>query len=103
MKFHMIHLKYEESKKAEFDGIRSYDVIGANGATYCKNVGSAEAEFICRSVNNAEERMEKAFAIANNAIYFNDRSDYLQALYETCKALNPNWEDGLIGNEYIEE
>lgn len=47
--------------------------------------------------------MEKAFAIANNAIYFNDRSDYLQALYETCKALNPNWEDGLIGNEYIEE
>lgn len=57
-------------------------------------------EFYAKTVNG---RIEKAFAIANNTIYFNDRSDYLSALYEVCKALNPNLEDRLIGNEYIEE
>jgi len=35
------------------------------------------------------EKNDKAFAIANNAIYFNDRSDYLSALYEVCKTLRP--------------
>lgn len=48
------------------------------------------------------ERREKAFALANNAIYFNDRSDYLKALYEVCNILKPigNTE---IGKKYIEE
>lgn len=49
------------------------------------------------------ENVKKAFAIANNAIYFNDNSDYLTALYEVCKALNPDIEDALIGSKYIEE
>ncbi|ENZ33488.1 hypothetical protein HMPREF1084_01957 [Clostridium butyricum 60E.3] len=53
-----------------------------------------------RLTNN--ERIEKAFAIANNAIYFNDRSDYLTALYEVCNILKHigNTE---IGKNYIEE
>ena len=47
------------------------------------------------------ERNEKAFTIANNAIYFNDRSDYLSALHEVCKMLKPQIEENLIGNKYI--
>lgn len=46
---------------------------------------------------------KKAFAIANNVIYFNDRSDYLSALYDICKALNPELDENLIGSKYIEE
>jgi hypothetical protein len=49
------------------------------------------------------ERNKKAFAIANNAIYFNDNSDYLSALYQVCKMLNPQDEENLIGKKYIEE
>lgn len=47
--------------------------------------------------------VKKAFAIANNAIYFNDNSDFLTALYQVCKTLNPEIEDELIGSKYIEE
>lgn len=47
--------------------------------------------------------VKKAFAIANNAIYFNDRSDYLGALYDICKGLNPEINEKLIGSKYIEE
>ena len=49
------------------------------------------------------DNVKKAFAIANNAIYFNDNSDYATALYQVCKALNPELEDELIGSKYIEE
>jgi hypothetical protein len=49
------------------------------------------------------DNVKKAFAIANNAIYFNDSSDYLTALYQICKTLNPEIEDELIGSKYIEE
>jgi hypothetical protein len=48
-----------------------------------------------------EEKENKAFSIANNVIYFNDRSDYLSALYEVCKALKPTIEDEKIGIKYI--
>lgn len=44
--------------------------------------------------------IEKAFAIANNAIYFNDRSDYRSALWEVCEILNA--EKIEIGEKYIE-
>ena len=47
--------------------------------------------------------VKKAFAIANNAIYFHDRSDYLVALYEVCKALNSTLTDEQIGSKYLEE
>lgn len=49
------------------------------------------------------EMCDKAFAIANNAIYFNDRSDYLSALYEVCRMLRPHIDEYSIGKEYIEE
>lgn len=49
------------------------------------------------------DNVKKAFAIANNAIYFNDNSDYATALYQVCKALNLELEDELIGSKYIEE
>lgn len=55
---------------------------------------------VCEKVkkNNALE----AFKTANNAIYFNDRSDYLSALYEVCKILNPDIKPDDIGKKYIE-
>lgn len=49
------------------------------------------------------ENVKKAFIIANNAIYFNDNSDYLSALYQICHVLNPDIEEELIGTKYIEE
>lgn len=49
------------------------------------------------------ERCEKAFAIANNAIYFNDRSDYIRVLWEVCSMLKPTFCVDKIGRKYIEE
>ncbi|CEH34739.1 hypothetical protein [Romboutsia lituseburensis] len=49
------------------------------------------------------DNVKQAFAVANNAIYFADRSDYKSALYEVCKTLNPKIDDELIGSKYIEE
>jgi len=49
------------------------------------------------------ERTNKAFTIANNAIYFNDNSDYLTALYDICIMLNPNIQENKIGEEFIED
>ena len=45
----------------------------------------------------------KAFAIANNSIYFDDRSDYKTALYEVCKILKPDISDDEIGSKFIDE
>lgn len=45
----------------------------------------------------------KAFKIANNAIYFCDSSDYLTALYEVCKVLNPDEDIKKFGTKYLEE
>lgn len=50
-----------------------------------------------------QERKEKAFAIANNAIYFNDRSGYSSALWEVCSMLKPKFCVDEIGKKYIEE
>ena len=36
-----------------------------------------------------EHRINLAYAEANNAIYFNDSSDYLPTLYQVCKLLFP--------------
>ena len=47
------------------------------------------------------QNVKKAFTVANNAIYFNDRSDYLFTLYEVCKLLAPGLEEN-IGTKYIE-
>lgn len=39
------------------------------------------------------DNIKKAFAIANNALYFDDSSDYKSALYDVCKTRNPNMEE----------
>lgn len=49
------------------------------------------------------ENVKKAYAIANNAIYFNDNSDYLNALYEICMVLNPQVDTDCIGNIFIDD
>ncbi|WP_337527366.1 hypothetical protein [Zhenhengia sp.] len=49
------------------------------------------------------ENVKKAYSIANNAIYFNDNSDYLTALYEICKVLNPQVDTEQIGNSFIDD
>lgn len=45
------------------------------------------------------DNTEKAFRIANNAIYFGDNSDYGTALCQICNILNPDIE---YGTEYME-
>lgn len=45
----------------------------------------------------------KAFKIANNAIYFDDNSDYRSALWEICKVLSPKIDEEEIGSKYYEE
>ena len=49
------------------------------------------------------ENIKKAFAIANNAIYFDDNSDYLTALYQICKCLNPDITEDDVGKKYVDE
>lgn len=49
------------------------------------------------------DKVKKAFALANNAIYFADRSDYLTALHEVCDCLNVDTEYDEMGSKYIEE
>ena len=47
------------------------------------------------------DREKEVYKIANNALYFNDNSDYETALYEILKVLNPELEDYPI-LKYIE-
>lgn len=49
------------------------------------------------------DRIDKAFAISNNAICFDDDSDYLTALYRVCSILKPEISDDEIGVGYIDE
>lgn len=48
-----------------------------------------------------DNKINKIFTIANNAIYFRDDSDYLTALYEICNVIKPN--DETVGEQFIEE
>lgn len=54
-------------------------------------ITDSEKEEVQRYLNLDEttKRMIKAFVIANNALYFNDKSDYQSALWEICETLNP--------------
>lgn len=47
-------------------------------------------------------KIDEAFAEANNAIYLNDSSDYCSALFEVCRILKPELNEE-IGNQYIGE
>ena len=53
------------------------------------------------AVANESRRSTRAFAIANNAIYFKDGSDYDSALWEICKTLRPESEQ--FGERYLDE
>jgi len=48
-----------------------------------------------------KNRLESAYVQANNAIYFDDNSDYLTTLYEVCRAIKPEIEIEEIGKKYI--
>ena len=39
----------------------------------------------------SEEMKEKVTRIANNALYFDDSSDYATALWEILSAVQPEW------------
>jgi len=39
------------------------------------------------------DKETEVYKIANNALYFNDNSDYETTLYEILKVLNPDLED----------
>ena len=49
---------------------------------------------------NPDTILEEVFKIANNAIYFRDKSDYLTALNEICNAIHPD--DEMVGEILIE-
>lgn len=49
-----------------------------------------------------EDAVHRAFKIANNAIYFNDNSDYETALWDICNTLNPELNEDEIGQNYLE-
>lgn len=54
-------------------------------------ISQAEEEEVHRYLNldEATKKIIKSFVIANNALYFNDSSDYVSALWEICSVLNP--------------
>lgn len=52
------------------------------------------------------KKIIKSFAIANNALYFNDSSDFRSALSEICSVLQPevfNEENNSSKHLYIDE
>ena len=56
---------------------------------------------LVKTSNEFQVKISRAFALANNAIYFNDGSDYLIALWDVCRCLQPENEE--IGEQYINE
>lgn len=54
-------------------------------------ISEAEKEEVYRYLNMDEmtKKIIEAFMIANNALYFNNSSDYASALWEICSLLNP--------------
>jgi len=56
-------------------------------------------ETVFELLNN---RILKAYKEASNAIYFNDSSDYIDALYNVCKILSPSVDVNTIGTKYME-
>jgi len=53
-----------------------------------------------KSKDDLLAEVEEAKAIANNAIYFDDKSDYRSALLEICHILGMDYDN--IGVEFIE-
>lgn len=70
-----------------------------------KLVNEKNGKLVQRSkrIATLKKALEIAYAEANNAIYFSDRSDYLPGLYDVCKAIKPEIEHEEIGKEYIQQ
>jgi hypothetical protein len=62
---------------------------------------AALIESLTAELAESRRRADAAFRIANNTIYFNDRSDYLTALWDVCESIYPGAED--TGKTYIED
>ena len=58
----------------------------------------AGAPILSEEVKRLRDKMEHIFAIANNAIYFDDSSDFASALYEIASLIDP---DRCVGDNYI--
>lgn len=103
-------------RKGRFLGYGDYGQLGygehdSGINSYCievfKNSGSSikffkevyPTEKYDEYLKDIDALKEKAYVVANNAIYFNDNADYLSALYEVCKILDPGNED--VGERYI--
>lgn len=82
-------------KKKECDRKQQIEEI-KNAEFYATPYGK-----LVKTNGELQEKINQAFALANNAIYFNDRSDYLSALWDVCKYLQPENEE--IGEQYISE
>ena len=54
-------------------------------------------------VSTLTKALDTAYSHANNAIYFDDSSDYRSALYDVCKTIHPELEWDDFGTEYIAE
>jgi hypothetical protein len=52
--------------------------------------------------DSMQEKLNRIFQIANNAIYFDDSSNYRTALYEVCTEAKSEEVEN-IGKKYIEE
>ena len=104
MKYYDIMDKEERGIYISFRGKREAEEwLNKQEDRLCKNSIRYGMHIVENERLTLSERRDKAFAIANNAIYFNDRSDYLTALYEVCKMLNSQIEESEIGKKYIEE
>ncbi|MEN6313276.1 MAG: hypothetical protein ABFD25_03390 [Clostridiaceae bacterium] len=79
-----------------------FDTERTNHKTSVENLTSDYIKALDQ-ISRLQEQLDKTFIIANNAIYFNDSSDYLSALYDVCRALKPSIEDESIGSKYISE
>lgn len=58
-------------------------------------------EGVLRKEEEMQEKLDEIFRIANNALYFDDSSDWLQALNEICLVAKPEEAEN-IGKKFIE-
>jgi hypothetical protein len=106
------HLEIETLEGVMKADINDFIIQGVNGEIYpCKpdifrktyddvNVNSSGMNLKVDLLSL--ENVLEAAKIANNAIYFNDNSDYRSALFDICKTLCADLKDSYIGKNYIE-
>jgi len=70
------------------------------GKCACNHAGAPLGAVCPQCHAEAHSKLEQIKRIANNALYFNDNSDYGTGLYAVCRALG--MEQNEIGQEYME-